>query len=141
MQTKHSITALLWPDEGQVAPAVESPDQRPRLRIKPSSFDQRIVEWPLHPELDWTEEPPNKLKETQVNSCECGCGQESAREFLPGHDQKLRVALEAKAGGLLSLRSLLSEAEAYANGASSEAQFLHQVRATFAKAQRAHGAA
>ena len=32
--------------------------------------------------------------------CECGCGQESEREFLPGHDQKLRTQLESRAGSL-----------------------------------------
>jgi hypothetical protein len=63
-----------------------------------------------------------------MKNCECGCGQESTREFLPGHDQKLRVALEAKVGGLLALRGLISEAEAYANGSSTEAQLLQCVR-------------
>jgi len=76
-----------------------------------------------------------------MNSCESGCGQESTRALLPGHDQKLRVALEARVGGLLSLRTLVSEAEAYAMGASPEAQFLQQVRATVARVQRASGAA
>ena len=76
-----------------------------------------------------------------MGSCECGCGQESTRDFLPGHDQKLRVALETSAGGLLALRSLVTQAEAYAIGASQEAQFLQQVRQTFARAPRSKGAA
>ncbi len=67
-----------------------------------------------------------------MNRCECGCGQESAREFLPGHDQKLRVALEARVGGLLALRSLVSEAEAYASGSTTEAQLLQADRKVFA---------
>jgi len=141
VQNQNSITALLWPHEEQNSPAAGQPKAGPWLKIKPSGFEQRVIDWPLHTELKWTEEPSIIYKEPLMNSCECGCGQESNREFLPGHDQKLRVALEARAGGLLSLRSLVSEAEAYATGASPEAQFLQQVRATFAKARRASGAA
>jgi hypothetical protein len=29
--------------------------------------------------------------------CECGCGQESERGFLSGHDQRLQTQLEALA--------------------------------------------
>ena len=64
--------------------------------------------------------------------CECGCGQESAREFLPGHDQKLRTALEARVGGLLALRSLLEAAESYASGELGEQALTLHVRAAFA---------
>jgi hypothetical protein len=70
------------------------------------------------------------------NFCECGCGQESTKDFLPGHDQKLRVALESRAGGLLALRELIGEAEKYASGVSSEAQFLQHVRSTFVALRR-----
>ena len=141
VQNQNSITALLCPQEEQNPPAAGQLKAGPWLKIKPSGFEQRVIDWPLHTELNWTEEPSIIYKEPLRNSFECGCGQESTREFLPGHDQKLRVALQARAGGLLSLRSLVSEAEAYATGASPEAQFLQQVRATFAKARRASGAA
>jgi hypothetical protein len=69
--------------------------------------------------------------------CECGCGQDSTRDFLPGHDQKLRTALEARVGGLLALRSLVAGAEAYAEGNSTEVQLQQKVRALFAAKWRA----
>jgi hypothetical protein len=39
--------------------------------------------------------------------CECGCGSSTKGEFAPGHDQKLRAALERASGGLLALRKLV----------------------------------
>lgn len=38
--------------------------------------------------------------------CQCGCGQQTAYRFLPGHDQKLRIAIEKAVGGLDALREL-----------------------------------
>jgi hypothetical protein len=66
--------------------------------------------------------------------CECGCGQDSARDFLPGHDQKLRTQLESRVGGLRSLRELVEAAELYARGESPEDAFTRRVRALFAAA-------
>ena len=67
--------------------------------------------------------------------CECGCGQESTREFLPGHDQKLRTSLEAQVGGLLALRSLVTAAQSYAGGNSDGRSLLQTVRSLFANRQ------
>lgn len=48
--------------------------------------------------------------------CACDCGgrigpgprvNESWADFLPGHDQKLRAALEARMGGLKKLKALV----------------------------------
>ena len=41
--------------------------------------------------------------------CLCGCGQAvtSNSKFLPGHDQKLRAALEDAVGGLEALKELV----------------------------------
>ncbi len=41
--------------------------------------------------------------------CLCGCGETvtSDSKFLPGHDQKLRVAIENAAGGLEALKELV----------------------------------
>jgi hypothetical protein len=51
--------------------------------------------------------------------CECGCGESAVSgSFKPGHDQKLRTALEQRVGGLLALRSLVEAAENYAGGLS-----------------------
>lgn len=45
------------------------------------------------------------------NVCICGCGEITrVGRFRPGHDQKLRKAIEDAVGGLENLRSL---AEAY----------------------------
>lgn len=65
-------------------------------------------------------------------SCECGCGGAAkAGSFCPGHDQKLRTALEHRVGGLLALRSLVEAAESAAAGQSSPEAFAHRVRAIF----------
>ena len=42
------------------------------------------------------------------NLCICGCGEVTrSGRFRPGHDQKLRKAIEDAVGGLESLRSLV----------------------------------
>ena len=49
--------------------------------------------------------------------CACGCGEETAGGvYRPGHDQKLRTALEERTGGLLRLARLVDAAEAYSRG-------------------------
>jgi len=66
----------------------------------------------------------------QGRVCECGCGEASpGGGFRPGHDQKLRVALECRVGGLLSLRELVDAAEAYAHGQSTTEELTRQLRA------------
>ena len=66
-------------------------------------------------------------------TCECGCGQQSTGEFLPGHDQKLRTALERRVGGLLRLRELIDAAEKHRDGGSTEGEFARQVRAVLSE--------
>ena len=40
--------------------------------------------------------------------CNCDCGEMTKGGwYLPGHDQKLRAAIEGKAGGLLELKALI----------------------------------
>ncbi|OOZ43242.1 hypothetical protein [Solemya velum gill symbiont] len=40
--------------------------------------------------------------------CACGCGQTTKTgTFLPGHDQKLRAAIEREVGGLESLKEII----------------------------------
>jgi len=42
--------------------------------------------------------------------CICGCGEETkGGRFRPGHDQKLRSAIEDAAGGLEQLRVLVEK--------------------------------
>lgn len=45
-----------------------------------------------------------------MNQCMCGCGDETkGGKFRPGHDQKLRAAIEDAAGGLESLRVIVEK--------------------------------
>jgi hypothetical protein len=48
-----------------------------------------------------------------------------------GHDQRLRVALEARVGGLLALRDLVDAMEAYGKGAQSLEELGKAVRRAF----------
>ena len=43
--------------------------------------------------------------------CACGCGDTTrgSGAFLPGHDQKLRTAIERHVGGVLALRRLVED--------------------------------
>ena len=43
--------------------------------------------------------------------CACGCGEKitPGRDFKPGHDQRLRILLENKVGGLLVLKALVEK--------------------------------
>ncbi len=65
--------------------------------------------------------------------CECGCGMAvSDRTFAPGHDQKLRIQLEHRVGGLLALRDLIERLEEHAKSRSSAAALSSHVRTVFA---------
>lgn len=68
-------------------------------------------------------------------TCECGCGEESARAFVPGHDQRLRTVLERRVGGILSLRSLVEVTESYANGDITGEVLSQHVRKLFAQSR------
>lgn len=50
------------------------------------------------------------------------------REFLPGHDQKLRIDLENRAGGLLGLKALVEDAESYCAGSRTLGAFSETLR-------------
>ena len=66
--------------------------------------------------------------------CACCCGGESEQgQFIPGHDQKLRVSLERMTGGLLPLRTLVESAHGYFEGTLTEENFMQRVRAIFAR--------
>jgi hypothetical protein len=68
-------------------------------------------------------------------TCECGCGEENSAggTFRPGHDQRLRAALESRVGGLLALRVLVDAAEAYANGRTNTEDLAREVRHVFSE--------
>jgi hypothetical protein len=62
--------------------------------------------------------------------CECGCGTAVFdRSFVPGHDQKLRIQLERRVGGVLALRDLIERLEEHAKGGSTADALSSQVRA------------
>lgn len=60
-------------------------------------------------------------------TCACGCGGAPASgNFLPGHDQKLRDALEQRAGGLTALRDLVERAKPMAPPPADDALAAHR---------------
>ena len=72
-------------------------------------------------------------------SCECGCNEKVAQgQFLPGHDQKLRTALEADVGGILPLRSLVRAAQAYFDGSIDGQAFTQIVRGVLSGSMTVH---
>lgn len=67
-------------------------------------------------------------------TCKCGiCGQDAAsgRDFLPGHDMKLRKEIEKKVGGLFNLNDLVDVAEKYSRGEIESQKFTKRVREIF----------
>lgn len=68
-----------------------------------------------------------------MKTCKCGCGDTATGNFLPGHDQKLRISLEQEVGGLLSLRSLVEAAKAYTSREISDETFCDMVRQALSK--------
>lgn len=48
-------------------------------------------------------------RKLQPRYCACGCGGLSRQQWLPGHDQKLRAAIEHEVGGLIELRRIIEE--------------------------------
>ena len=50
---------------------------------------------------------PRKMVPRLCN-CDCG-GMTKGGWYLPGHDQKLRAAIEEKTGGLLELKALIEK--------------------------------
>ncbi len=62
--------------------------------------------------------------------CDCGCGEaKPGGGFLMGHDQKLRVSLESRVGGLRALQSLVEALESYARGNATAEELTSEVRA------------
>jgi hypothetical protein len=67
--------------------------------------------------------------------CECGCSEQTVSgSFRPGHDQKLRTALEHRVGGLIALRSLVEAAEEFTSGSLSQESYTNRVRAIIREA-------
>lgn len=70
-----------------------------------------------------------------MNYCKCGCGKEASkgRNFLPGHDSKLRKKIEDKIGGIFGLEDLVNAAELFHRGKIREAEFNARVKELFDK--------
>ncbi len=45
----------------------------------------------------------------QPKYCACGCGGFCKGKWIPGHDQRLRAAIENEVGGLVELRRIVEE--------------------------------
>ncbi len=69
-----------------------------------------------------------------MSKCECGCGKGSVGGlFMPGHDQRLRIALEKRVGGILGLRCLVDAADSYATGSSTKEELATCIQRLFAR--------
>ena len=94
----------------------------------PASPDAPAAEAPRR----WTHK---KHTGTSMTICECGCDRSTAKgSFLPGHDQKLRCRLEARVGGLLALRDVVTILERHAEGQTSPSQLGEGVKQIMGKA-------
>ena len=66
--------------------------------------------------------------------CQCRCGKGTkGGTFLPGHDAKLRAAIEKKVGGLLALDQLVDAAREVAEGRKAVDEFVTVARRVFEK--------
>ena len=76
----------------------------------------------------------NNEFEGKLMACACGCGETPVKGyFLPGHDQRLRLDLEGRVGGLIPLRMLVEAAEYFADGSIGSAMFNSMVKDLFQK--------
>ncbi len=67
--------------------------------------------------------------------CACGCGRPTkGGTFLPGHDAKLRAAIEGSVGGLLPLDQLVEAARRFAAGELSAEEYQRITRELFGSA-------
>jgi hypothetical protein len=69
-------------------------------------------------------------------TCKCGCGTESKGTFAPGHDQKLRIALEKRVGDITKLERLVDSAEAFVKGTVSLSSLELALREIFEQTPR-----
>ena len=61
--------------------------------------------------------------------CLCGCGGIPEKgDFMPGHDQRLRVQIEESVGGLINLWHIVDAIQEYMAGEINEGQLGKQVR-------------
>lgn len=51
--------------------------------------------------------------------------------FAPGHDQKLRIETERRAGGIIGVARLVDAAEAYSRGQLAREDFEKRLRTIF----------
>lgn len=66
--------------------------------------------------------------------CACGCGETTAGGlFKSGHDQKMRIDIEERVGGLLALRRLIDSAEEFTQGRMDLDEFAGLVRRLFSR--------
>ncbi len=72
-----------------------------------------------------------------MTDCQCGCREQVNGQFAPGHDQRLRVELERRVGGLLALRNIVEAVEQYASGTSSGETLGQVVRRTLWQVNKA----
>ncbi|MGO9316804.1 MAG: hypothetical protein ACLPXT_03735 [Terracidiphilus sp.] len=69
--------------------------------------------------------------------CQCECGVIAPNGlFLPGHDQKLRIDLENRVGGIMAMRELVEAAEKFSRGKSNSTVLAKTVESIFSRSGR-----
>jgi len=68
-----------------------------------------------------------------MGNCKCGCGEftRNNRNFIPGHDQKLRSQIEAEAGSIFAVQDIIAAAKYYSCGAITSGELTTTVREIF----------
>lgn len=100
------------------------------LRRSRELFEQQFgaFDEPRH-KAGATMSPPS---DSSAFRCECGCGTPvRGRDFAPGHDQKLRIQIEERVGGLLALRDIIGRLEEHAGGHSTAEELSSAVHDAF----------
>ena len=78
---------------------------------------------------DKAENYPDAIGQAGVHPCACGCGQSTkGGTFLPGHDAKLRAAIEESVGGLLALEGFLEAARQFVAGRLSAEEYQRRTK-------------
>ena len=69
-----------------------------------------------------------------MGNCKCGCGAFTCndRNFIPGHDSKLRSQIEAEAGGVFAVQDIIAAAKYYSCGAITSSELATTVKEIFA---------
>lgn len=111
--------------------------KKPSQPVRPEVV--KLVEAQVRKQLRQNQDKKNphhlpKGSDRKMGKCKCDqCEEIVNGDFAPGHDQRLRIDLERKVGGLLKLKELVYACERYAAGKANESEILLTIRKILAK--------